>query len=239
MSGDIDQLLREIHEELHPQALSAGPTWQQWGLNLGPVQGRLEQGIIGGAIPDQILRHSLEDMLTAVTGQINSIVHAQSHFFVQEPSRDIAALAERVLLLEKTVAAILRVVPVPGATRTDVPEHGQSQSAETGEGISVDPAALSHYEKHRTLVDSLADILRSQASAESIDAEPCITVGLFTDPEDSLPELVVSQHVNMPMDAALAYWDSVGEAIEAWASTLPSLEAERLGEEIAVAIKWQ
>jgi hypothetical protein len=65
-----------------------------------------------------------------------------------------------------------------------------------------------------------------------------IEVSGFVDPEEDTQEVVATQWVKVPPQAALDYWDKLGAAIEAWIDFLPDELAEVAIEQLAIEIRW-
>lgn len=58
------------------------------------------------------------------------------------------------------------------------------------------------------------------------------------DLEEGWTEIVVQMGVNANAEQALAYWDSLGRAIDRWAAFLPADDARLVRDELAVHVIW-
>jgi hypothetical protein len=104
--------------------------------------------------------------------------------------------------------------------------------------IEADRRASDLLQESRPLVDAIRDLLTREARARSIRVKN-LSVSHFSDPEETTGgEIVVTQHVDLPAEKALAYWDEVGAAVARWRSGLPPADAERALRSIAIDIKW-
>jgi len=92
-------------------------------------------------------------------------------------------------------------------------------------------------QESRPLVDAIRDLITHEASARGIRVKN-LTVSRFSDPDETTEEIVVTQHVDLPAERALAYWDEVGALVERWRATLPQPDAEWATRFIAIDIRW-
>lgn len=91
--------------------------------------------------------------------------------------------------------------------------------------------------KFRTHIESIQNLLTEFARTRGISVSDA-TVSTFVDPEEHSEEIVITQDVRLPADAALAYWDEAGAAVAEWTRSLPADEAERVNRTVAVAVHW-
>ena len=89
----------------------------------------------------------------------------------------------------------------------------------------------------RQLVVPLAAIARTKAFLANIDIASMELV-VFVDPEDESRELVLEIHACALGPQALAYWDSLGAALNDWRAKLSTAFADILAERLAVHVVW-
>ncbi len=92
-------------------------------------------------------------------------------------------------------------------------------------------------QESRPLVDAIRGLLTHQARVRGITVKD-MTASRFLDPDETTEEIVVTQHVDLPADKALAYWDEVSVLVERWRLSLPRPDAEQVSRYISVDIKW-
>lgn len=61
----------------------------------------------------------------------------------------------------------------------------------------------------------------------------------FIDPEENSKELVITEWVNLNVQAALDYWDKLGVSIESWVGSLPEELKKIAVEEVAIEVRWE
>jgi len=74
----------------------------------------------------------------------------------------------------------------------------------------------------------LAPIL-AQAALDHAAPVRDVELSSFVDPDDNSHEIVVTQWVELRLEAALDYWDKLEIAVEQWIATLPSNLAKEAG----------
>ena len=65
-----------------------------------------------------------------------------------------------------------------------------------------------------------------------------LTLSTFTNSEEGWTELVYKVNVDTFPMQALAFWDSLGAAVDRWKSRLPENLARLLTEQIAIHVNW-
>lgn len=88
----------------------------------------------------------------------------------------------------------------------------------------------------KAAVDSLLQLLdrhAQQCGVQVLGAE----IRGFKDPEEGWDELVVTQLVDLPDQAAMDYWDSIGDSLAGWRASLPEEQAEILQGQVAVEVE--
>ena len=88
----------------------------------------------------------------------------------------------------------------------------------------------------RTTLGSLIPFLRCHANDNLVGLGDVEITG-FQDPDDESDEVVVTLWVGLSADAALRYWDKVGEAIERWPSHLPAPSQSVMIERVMVEVR--
>ena len=89
----------------------------------------------------------------------------------------------------------------------------------------------------KQLVGPLVAIARTKALHASIEIAS-MELSVFLDPEDDSRELVLEIHTCALPTQGLAYWDSLGSAINEWRAKLPAALAEILAGRLAVHVTW-
>lgn len=89
----------------------------------------------------------------------------------------------------------------------------------------------------KQLVGPLVAIARTKALRGAIEITS-MELGVFVDPEDDSRELVLEIHTAALPRQGLAYWDTLGSAVNEWRGKLPSPLAEILTERLAVHVTW-
>lgn len=89
----------------------------------------------------------------------------------------------------------------------------------------------------KQLVGPLVAIARTKALRGAIEITS-MELGVFVDPEDDSRELVLEIHTAALPRQGLAYWDTLGTAVNDWRGKLPSALAEILAERLAVHVTW-
>ena len=62
-------------------------------------------------------------------------------------------------------------------------------------------------------------------------------VGAYHDPDEDSDQLLVSQRVKLPEEAAMDYWDRLGTEVENWVGQLDPEAAELVSEWIALEVR--
>jgi hypothetical protein len=89
----------------------------------------------------------------------------------------------------------------------------------------------------RPHIEMIKSLIGDMARARDISVTD-VTVSKFVDPDEQSEEIVITQHVCLRADAALAYWDEAGAAVAQWTGSLPAEEAARVTRSVAVAVRW-
>lgn len=90
----------------------------------------------------------------------------------------------------------------------------------------------------KAALTALGPVLAQAALAHSAPVQS-VEVSRFIDPDDDSQEIVVTQWVELPLEAALDYWEKLASAIEEWIAALPSdlaREAKGIALEVRSAI---
>ena len=86
-------------------------------------------------------------------------------------------------------------------------------------------------------LERLLELLNGAARAQGVPVNRVEVRGFF-DLEEDTNSVVVIQWVEAPPQIALAYWDHLGTAVEAWTAQLPSEEESVVAERIAIEVRW-
>ena len=89
----------------------------------------------------------------------------------------------------------------------------------------------------RAVAEQLVRLIQGEARGREVPVAG-IDVHRFVDPEDSGEELVITQCVRLSPESALAYWDTLGTAVDAWTGKLSPARAKLAIERIAINIDW-
>ena len=113
-----------------------------------------------------------------------------------------------------------------------------SQLHNTAAALRIDGDAQSLFQDHQGLVHHLAGLLAQEGLRRGVIAKNrLMAVSRFVDPEEDRQELVITQYVNLPFEAALVYWDELGDAIEKWSRTLSPENRIALNTTIAINVE--
>lgn len=125
--------------------------------------------------------------------------------------------------------------PVDTATLTSRPVAVEASDTPS---LLIHPSArpLLTADVHATL-ECLLRLLESEAHTQGVPVSK-IEVHGFADPEEDTDTVVVTQWVGVPPQTALAYWDHLGAAVEAWTEQLPSERVPIAAERIAIEVRW-
>lgn len=89
----------------------------------------------------------------------------------------------------------------------------------------------------RGLLQSVISICATKAKESTIRIDS-INASSFRDPEEGWTEVVLNISVVANPPQALAFWDSIGRAIDRWKQRLPTRLAELLDDQVAVHVFW-
>ena len=91
-------------------------------------------------------------------------------------------------------------------------------------------------DRMRVLLDQLCPLLGRAARIYGVQSLKIVVSG-FIDPEEDRAQIVVTQWVNLPTDAAFHYWEKLGALIDDWMRLLPDT-FKPVAERIGVDIEW-
>ncbi|MCI0438034.1 MAG: hypothetical protein L0177_02760 [Chloroflexi bacterium] len=99
---------------------------------------------------------------------------------------------------------------------------------------NVHPMLVSDMAKLR---DGLLPVIRRQLEMSEVAAEG-IRISLKSNLEEDWNEVVFRIQVQASSEQALAFWDSIGEAVAEWRSTLSKRAQKLLDEKVGVFVEW-
>jgi len=89
----------------------------------------------------------------------------------------------------------------------------------------------------RELLRSLMSISVTKAKRAAIRIDS-IDISPFRHPEEQWTEIVMNISVVGNASQALAFWDSIGRAIDQWKQSLPKRLCERLEDRLSIDVFW-
>lgn len=89
----------------------------------------------------------------------------------------------------------------------------------------------------RRLLRTLVAVCAMAARQSTMPVEK-VTIRSSRDVEEGWTEVVVEIGVSAKAEQALAFWDSLGRAVDRWTAFLPANETKFVREEIAVHVNW-
>lgn len=90
-------------------------------------------------------------------------------------------------------------------------------------------------------IRQLLSVLRAVILTKAISARIPVRglrLTTFQDPEEGWKELMIEVRVDASAQQALAFWDSVGDALDSLKAHLPSGLVHKLYEEVAIHVEW-
>jgi hypothetical protein len=90
----------------------------------------------------------------------------------------------------------------------------------------------------RPLVAAALEVMAQQSAMHGIlDGTVKVSGFVSAEEDDDSEEIVLTQYVDLPPDAAADYWDDLAAAMYAWAGTLPTALQDTARWGIAVSVR--